>query len=118
MLAAYNLLGAVAGWRRYTVLAALPLSLPPAYLIVASAVWGVVFGLLALGLWRLRQWARWGTLVALPLYLAQGWVERLVFARSDYAAESAPFFAALHAAALLLVAFILLRRKAGQSFSA
>ena len=118
MLSAYNLLGAVSSWQRYTVLAALPLSLPPAYLIVTGAVWTVVLGALAVGLWRLRQWARWGTLAALPLYVAQGWVQRLVFARSDFAAESAPFYAGLHAAGLLLAAIILLRRRARQSFSA
>lgn len=118
ILAAYNLLGAVASTQRYTVLSALPLSLPPAYLIAAGAGWSVVFGALAVGLWRLRAWARWGTLVAAALYVGLGVVERLVFARADYARESAPYFLALHTAWLLWVAWTLLRRKARRSFSA
>ena len=118
MLSAYNLLGAISSWQRYTVLRALPLSLPPAYLIAAGAVWALAFGALAVGLWRLRRWAQWGTLAALGAYLGLGWVERLVFARSDYAAVSAPFFLAVQAGGLALAAFILYRRRARQCFSA
>jgi uncharacterized membrane protein (DUF2068 family) len=118
MLSAYNLLGAISSWQRYTVLRALPLSLPPAYLIAAGAVWALAFGALAVGLWRLRRWAQWGTLAALGLYLSLGWVERLVFARSDYALESVPFYMGVQAAWLALVAFTLYRRRARQSFSA
>jgi hypothetical protein len=118
ILAAYNLLGAVASAQRYTVLNELPLSLPAAYLIAAAGVWAVAFGALAMGLWRLREWARRGTLAAAGLYVALGWVERLVLARSDYARESAPFFLALHALGLLLVAVILLRPEVRQRFSA
>jgi hypothetical protein len=118
VLAAYNLLGAVASAQRYTVLNTLPLSLPPAYLIAAGVVWAVVFGVLAVGLWRLRAWARWGTLAAATLYVALGAVERLVFARADYARESAPYFLALHAAWLAWVAWTLLRPRARRSFSA
>ena len=118
ILAAYNLLGAVASAQRYTVLSALPLSLPAAYLIAAGAAWAVVWGALAVGLWRLRAWARWGMLAAAALYVALGAVERLVFARADYARESAPYFLALHAAWLAWVAWTLLRPKARQSFTA
>jgi hypothetical protein len=118
ILAAYNLLGAVSSGQRYTVLGALPLSLPAAYLIAAGAVWAVVFGALGAGLWRLREWARRGTLAAATAYVALNWVERLVFARSDYARDSAPYFLVLHAGWLLLVALILLRRQARQTFSA
>ena len=118
ILGAYNLLGAVSSAQRYTVLNTLPLSLPPAYLIAAGAVWAVVFGALTVGLWRLRDWARRGTLAAAALYVAVNWVERLAFARSDFARESVPFFVGLHAAWLVLVAWILLRRRARQSFTA
>jgi hypothetical protein len=117
-LSAFNLLGAVSAGQRYTVLSQLPLSLPAAYLLASSAVWAVVFGALAVGLWRLREWARRGMLAAATLYVAVGWAERLLFARSDYARESLPFLLMFQAAWLLLVWGILLRRGARQSFSA
>jgi hypothetical protein len=118
LLAAYHLLGAVSSAQRYTVLSTLPLSLPPAYLLASNAVWALVFGLLGWGLWRLREWARRGTLAAVSAYVALGWLERLVWARSDYARTSVPFFLALHAAWLLLVWVALLRRRVRQNFSA
>ena len=62
--------GAVSGLGRYTWLSRLPLSLPPAYLVVANAAWAVAFGLLAVGLWRLKHWARLGTLAALLIAVA------------------------------------------------
>ena len=117
-LAAYNLLGALSAIQRYTVLSALPLSLPAAYLIASSAVWTVALGTLAVGLWRQKEWARRGTLLALALYVALGWVERLLLARSDYAAVSAPFVLVFQTAWLLLAWLALLRRSARQSFSA
>ncbi len=118
ILAGYNLLGAVASVQRYTVLSSLPLSLPPACLLAAKAAWAVALGALAWGLWQQREWARRGTLAALTVYVAVGWAERLLLARSDYARVSLPFFLALHAAWLLLVWVTLLRRKVRQGFSA
>jgi hypothetical protein len=95
----------------------LPLTLPPAYLIATSALWAVIFGGLAVGLWRLREWARRGTLVALALYLALGWVERLVFGRSDYSRVTMPFYAAAHLLSLTLVWTVLLARRVRRRFS-
>ena len=118
ILAGYNLLGAVSSGQRYTVLGPLPLSLPPALLLAAKAAWAVGLGALAWGLWRQRAWARRGALAALTVYVALGWTERLLFARSDYARVSQPFFLALHAAWLLFVWVTLLRRKVRQGFSA
>jgi hypothetical protein len=117
LLAGFNLLGAVSGLRRYTMLAELPLSLPPAYLIASSAVWAVVFGLLAAGLWRLRDWARRGLLAAATVYLGLAWVERLFFGRSDYARETIPFHLALHALLLAIIWVTLLRPGVRRSFS-
>jgi hypothetical protein len=106
-LAAYNLVGVVSGVQRYTVLAALPLSVPPAYLLISSAVWGVGFALAGWGLWRRRRWARGLAFGALALYLAQGWFDRLVLARTDFARTSAPYHLALHLLALALLAWAL-----------
>jgi hypothetical protein len=117
-LAAYNLLGAFAAGQRLALLAELPLDLPAAYLVASAAAWAAAFGSLGVGLWRLREWARRGTLVAAVLYVALSWVERLAFARTDYARASAPFFLALHAAWLLWVGLTLLRPRARRRFSA
>lgn len=117
-IAAFNLLGVVSAIQRYTVLRQLPLSLPPAFLIFSSAVWAAVLALMALGLWRLKQWGRLGTLAALTLFLAQVWVERLVFGRSDYVQATWPYYLGLHGVGLALVWGLLLRRKVRRAFSA
>ena len=117
-LSLFNLLGAVSGLQRYAFLSQLPLSLPPAYRLGSRAVWSVIFGVLAAGLWRLRRWGRLGTLAAFTLYAAQGWFDRLMFAQSDYAQITRPFSLLLTLISLAVVWGILLRRKVRQSFSA
>jgi hypothetical protein len=116
-LAAFHLLGVVSGGQRYTFLSTLPLSLPPAYVVIGNAVWGTVFGVMAVGLWRLRHWGRVGTLIAFSLYVAHAWLERLLFARSDYARVTAPYALALDLLGLGLVWGVLLRRTVRQQFS-
>jgi len=116
-IAVYNALGLAAAIQGYTVLQDLPLGLPPAYLAARSLVWAALFAVLAAGLWWTRHWARLGTPIALTVYLAVGWVERLAFAQSDYYRVSAPCFALLHALALALVWGLLLRRSTRQSFT-
>jgi hypothetical protein len=83
-LALQSGLGAAEAWRRWIFLGQLPLSVAPAYLLAREAVWAVVFGLLAAGLWWRQAWARPATVAACLVHLAQGWVERLVLARAGY----------------------------------
>jgi hypothetical protein len=116
-LASFNLLSLTSGLRRYTVLRSLPLSLPPAVPIASGALWTAVFGLLAIGLWRLKRWARWGTLAAVTLYLAQVWVELLAFGQSDYIRTTVWFYVVVDGLILLWVWGTLLRPKVQQSFS-
>jgi hypothetical protein len=116
-MAALNLLGLISGVRRYTLLSRLPLSLPPALPIVSSGLWAAVFGLVALGLWRLKHWARWGTLAAVTLYIAQFWIERLLFGQSDYIRTTIWFYVGLHVVVLILVLGCLSRNKVRQAFS-
>jgi hypothetical protein len=116
-LAAINLLGVISSVRRYTVLSQLPLSLPAGVLAASAALWTVVFGALAVGLWWLKQWARRGSLVAFTAYLAQIWIERLVFGRSDYLRVSSLYYAGLHVLVLALVWSILLWRPVRRAFS-
>ena len=116
-LAAFNLLSLASGVRRYTVLQSLPLSLPPVVPIVSAAVWTAAFGLLAVGLWRLQGWARWGAAGAVTLYFALMWVELLVFSQSDYIRTTAWFYVVLDGLILLFVWGTLLRPRVQQSFS-
>lgn len=116
-IAAISVLGLASGIRRYTILSRLPLSLPPAVSIAGNAIWAAVFGLLVLGLWRLKPWARWGTLAAVTIYLAQYWIERLVFGQSDYIRVTTWFYVGLDAVILVLVWGSLLRPKVRRAFS-
>jgi hypothetical protein len=117
-LAALNILGALSGLRRYVLLSELPLALPPGWLIATSATWGLLFGLLGLGLLGLKTWARHGVLLGYTLYLAAGWVERLAFGASDYLRVAAPFTVGLHVLSLALMWGIMLRRKVRRAFLA
>jgi uncharacterized membrane protein YuzA (DUF378 family) len=116
-IAAFNTLGLVSGITRYTLLSHLPLSLPPAVPIISSIFWAAAFGLLAYGLWRLKQWARRGTPLAVALYLAQFWFERLLFGQSDYIRMTIWFYVGLHAVILMLFWGSLLRPKVRQAFA-
>lgn len=83
--AIFNLQGVLSGARHYAFLSRLPLSVSPMYLIASDALWTIVFASLAVGLWFLKRWARIGAIVAMPLYFAQGWFNRLSLSHSDYA---------------------------------
>ncbi len=117
-LAGFNLLGAVSGFQRYAFLRSLPLGVPPAYLIVSDGVWAAVFVVMGIGLWRLKHWGRVGTLAAFNLYVAQGWLDRLIFNPSDFARVTIPWALGTSVISLALVWGILLRRAARRSFSA
>ena len=80
----------------------LELSIPLPYAILAASFWGTVLVAASAGLWQLRRWGAWLTLAAVTGSQAQGWFDRLVFARSDYARISAGFDAGVSAAVLLL----------------
>ena len=117
-LSLFNLLGAASGFQRYAFLSQLSLDVPLAYRLSSRAVWSLIFGPLAVGLWRLKAWGRVGTLAAFTLYAAQSWVDRLVFSRTDYARVTEPFSLALTVIGLALVWGILLWPKVRRSFSA
>lgn len=114
--AVFNLLGAVSGLQQYAFLSRLPLSVSPLYLVASEAVWAIVLASLAIGLWLLKGWARTGALIAMPLYFAQGWFNRFVFARSDYAQTPLGWALMWTMIWLGLVWGILWREKVRQSF--
>jgi uncharacterized membrane protein (DUF2068 family) len=99
-----NLARAAWAWRQANALADLPrpTSMPMALLAGTSLVWGCVFVVCSLGLWRLRPWGWMGTLVAVTLFHVHIWCNHVVFDRSDYARQVWPF-AIFHTLVTLLV---------------
>ena len=95
-----------AGWalRQASALADVPLStsMPMALLSITSFLWGLVFAVCSVGLWRLRSWGRMATLVAATLFHVHVWINHIVFDRSDYARQVWPF-AIVHTLAALAV---------------
>ena len=69
----------------------LPLSVPPAYLVITGAVWGVSWAAIAVALFTGRHWAPRATLAAGAAFLLWSWADRLLFMRSEYALRTMPF---------------------------
>ena len=116
-IAGFNALGLATGIRRYTVLSRLALSLPPTVPLIGSATWAMAFGVMAIGLWRLKPWARWATLAAITLYLIQFWIERLVFGTTDYLQTTLWFYVGLDVIVWALFWGILWRPKVRRAFA-
>lgn len=116
-LAVFNLLGVIHGIQRYSFVNKLPIKVSPTYLIVSDTFWALVFGAIGFGLWRLRRWGRVGVLVALSLYVAQGWFNRLGLSRADYLQVTAPFALFISTVSLAIVWAVLLRRNIREVFS-
>jgi hypothetical protein len=99
-----NLARAAWAWRQTQALTSLPAttSMPMALLAGSSLIWGGVFLVCSLGLWRLRPWGRSGTLFAVTLFHAHIWFNHVLFDRSDYARQVWPF-AIVHTLVTLFV---------------
>lgn len=68
-----------------------------------GAFWAIGFGAAAIGLWRLRRWARTWMLIAIVVYLANLWIVRLAFARSSDEPSTRPADAALSILSIVIV---------------
>lgn len=79
------------GALRYSILLPdLPMTVSWAYLAATGGFWGAVFAICTFGLVRFRPWGRRATLAAVTLYEAYVWLNRLLFAASDYARLTVP----------------------------
>jgi hypothetical protein len=117
-LAAGVLIFSVAYWLRFFVslsLPPLPLTVPMWYLPLTGALWGVSGTLLAWGLFFGKCWAPalGGGLAS--VYIAWYWLDRLVFASSDWALTTRPAMAVLSLLGLAVFLW-LLRRPALRDF--
>src|SRR5574341_373504 len=67
----------------------LSISLP--YAVASAAIWGGALVAASIGLWMLRRWGWWLALAAVTGSQVHGWIDRLLFDRSDYAQLSIGF---------------------------
>ena len=106
-----NVARAVSALYQANALAYLPqaTAMPMTLLFGTSLVWGIVFGVCSLGLWKLRLWGRVGTLVATTLFHTHVWFNHIVFDRSGYARQVWPF-AIVHTLVVLIIVWGFLNR--------
>ena len=78
-LSAWGAVRCLAALRWWDLLVEFEASLSPLYLSVTGAVWVVVGGVLLWGLFTAKPWTRPGIPFAILLWLAQYWIERLLF---------------------------------------
>lgn len=109
-LSAYNLLGATSVYARWDFLSQLPLTAPPAYLLLRDGFWALLLAALAAALWQAWPWARRAALIVMPTYLAHGWFDRLVLAQADFVREAWPWTLALDVFSLVLLITLLSAR--------
>jgi hypothetical protein len=69
----------------------LPLSVPAWYQPVSGVLWGGLWTILAIGLWRRKEWARRFTLIVVPLQTVFWLADWLIFSRSRIAIQSFGF---------------------------
>jgi hypothetical protein len=85
----------------------LGLDIPPQVIALANGVWALLLLACAIGLWRLRPWARRATGVAVPLHELTFLVMQAVFARSESAQRGWPIML-LWSGATILITWVLL----------
>ena len=102
-LAAYNAGRAIVAIRQYDLMHSLGLDAPQLALTLTGIAWAFGFGAAALGLYRLRPWARTWMLAAIVLYQANRWLLRLAFERSPDELLTRPADAAIAILSIVLV---------------
>jgi len=83
-----NLAKAGIAWRYAQRLTDVPMTVTWGYLVGVGAVWGAALATSAVGLLRFEPWGRIGTLATSSLYQVYVWIDHVLFAVSDYAAET------------------------------
>jgi uncharacterized membrane protein (DUF2068 family) len=86
-----NLVFGVQAAVEWPYLSAQPVHVPLAWLIAGKLVWGIVFGVTAWGVWRLKAWGRKLLLIGATLYQVHIWINHLLFDTVAYAWQVRPF---------------------------
>lgn len=116
LLGVANLIGAYGLLLRWQALTLVELSLPLWALLAPAAVWGVIWPVLALGLWGLRPWARLGVMFGFPLYELILVGRQVVFAQGAYSRGALPLKAALALALTAIIIVVLTRPRIRRAF--
>ncbi len=80
---------------------------PQAALTLTGLVWTIGFGAAAIGLYRLKNWARRTMLIAIVLYQANLWLIRFAFEQSSSERLTRPVDAAISILSIIIVWAIL-----------
>jgi len=81
----------------------LPLTMPLPYLAAGGIVWGSVFVVTALGIWKMWTWARRLLLIAIIVYQAHIWINHWLFDTSSYSRQVWPFQAGISVITMVVV---------------
>jgi hypothetical protein len=102
-LAVFNAWRAILAARQFEYLRGLSLEGPALALSLTGLVWAAGFGVAAIGLYRLRRWARLWTMAAIAFYTANLWLIRLIFEKSPDEPLTRPADAALAVLSIAVV---------------
>lgn len=116
VVAAGNLVSAVAILSRWALLTGLDLALPAWALVAYAVLWGAAALLAACGVLWLRPWARWGLLAGAPLYAAAFAARQALFAPGSAARGKLPFTLGVAVAMTALAVVILTRPQVRRAF--
>jgi hypothetical protein len=93
---------------QWKALTSLPLSASAWYFLLGGILWGAAWLVSAIGLWRLRRWAIFYSLLLLPVHLAVWLADRLLLTRAPAIRSAIGFDLAVQFAFTVMGIFLLL----------
>ncbi len=115
-LAVANLGSIYFGLAHRSLFASLRLSLPYWVPILLNGAWGILWIVVAWGLWRLLPWARQALMLVFPSYTLGRIGLQLMFAQGDYERGRLPFLSGVALALSMLLIFGMTRPRIQQAF--
>jgi hypothetical protein len=106
-----NILRMITAIRLWDFLASFSKDVPTLYLVISGAVWSGVGIITATGLFSGKKWALFATRIAVILYSAYYWFDRLVVADRSIIAHRWHFALGLTSLLLVFTIWILARQK-------
>jgi hypothetical protein len=116
ILSAASLASLAAGLSRWHLFADLRLALPLWLILTSGSIWGIIWLVVAWGLWRLLPWARRTAIVCFIVYLVVNIGQQGLFAHGDYERARLPFIIGASVLLGALVTWGLTRPRVQQAF--